>query len=334
MRWQFVLISFCILYFQACAEGAGVEIPLSDNNTQTPIDPNNGKGDVITNCVAGTTICDGETGTKTCKADGSGYIMNSCLTPNICRSGVCQAPPFCSPGEKRCENPSNVATCSVAGDAWTSSTCPSGEGCVKGFCVAGTIDGADCADNSVCASKTCHCGAEEDCALGQTGICVSPGCEQGCGTGFCFSGQTPIAGRTTSYDFCMQACEGVCDSANQKCLEVPSTEGLKAGCYLGRLKSIGEDCTTATSCIGGICRTDYFRESNLCTRNCDATTPCPMGSACVDLDGIFQCTLICGDGSSLGVEPCPLDLPSDRFDVTCKTVPTAGGTAVRACVNT
>ena len=283
-------------------------------------------------CQPGSATCGGENTIKTCLSDGLSFQSTPCPSEQICEMGVCKMPPICNPGTKKCSDPNTISSCRASGEAWVATSCSANQGCVNGACLPGKPDGTQCATNDECASSTCHCGSEEQCAFTQSGFCVSKGCDQCAENAFCFDGQKMLAGRINGYDFCLQTCDKVCEDPSQKCYELPSKTGFNQGCYFGSLNAIGGDCSSADDCVGGVCRRDYFRESNLCTRACDENSPCPDGTGCVDLNGFFQCTLLCGDGSAIGTQPCPLDLPEDRFDVTCKNRATASGGVLRVCV--
>lgn len=340
----------------ACAQG-GVDAPDSGDvglgsdttitSADTGGDPNNMPGDMATPnsstgvCVVNDQICVDEQTLGRCRPDQTGYDTSPCPTDTTCLNGVCTTAPVCTPGSLDCLDDLTVLRCRQTGEGYIQMTCEPPLHCGEGMCTDKLIAGSGCTTDADCASLNCRCGSgtDDNCpaSLGG-GICANTSCTtDSCGvSGFCLaSAEIPTGG--ADYDHCVRSCDAqkTCPTGS-KCVAVPvhadggGTE-FRDACYFTGVKGFGDDCSADAECLTGACLKDYF-SNGFCSRRCDADGFCSEGSACVQLvSGQYWCTLTCGDGSVVGTDPCPLDVPTDRFDVTCKNLPAQGGGVMRVC---
>lgn len=339
----------------ACAEGSvnapdggDASLPGSDMGGPTNITPNVMPGpdmatanNIPSTCIVNETTCLDAMTVGRCRPDQMGYDQMPCTSGTNCIGGVCSAEQLCTPGALECLGDDAVLRCRANGEGYIQMTCEPPLKCGEGVCTDKLPSGAGCTMDDECASMNCRCGSGTDdaCppALG-SGICANTSCVvDGCGlAGYCLaSAQAPTG--AADYDHCVRACDttNTCPSGS-KCVGVPVHVGtgveFRDACYFTGVKGFGDDCTAPAECLTGDCLTGYF-STGFCSRRCDADGACSDGAACVELVvGQFWCTLTCGDGSPVGnTDPCPLDVPNDRFDVTCKNLSVKGGGAKRVC---
>ena len=313
---------------------------MAPGNQMTPVDmaaPNNTMNGI---CIVNETICADEMTVARCRPDQMGYDNTPCPNGENCVNGACTAEPVCTPGSTECMGDNTVLRCRQTGEGYIQMTCEPPLNCGEGMCTDKLPTGAGCTTDDECASTNCRCGSgtDDNCPAGiGGGICANTSCmADGCGlSGYCLaSDQVPVG--AADYDHCVRACSAsnACP-AGSKCVAVPVRVGagieFQESCYFTGVKGFGEDCAAPAECLSGDCLSGYF-DNGFCSRRCDDDGFCSGESACVELiPGQFWCTLVCGDGSVIGADPCPLDVPNDRFDVTCKNLPEHGGDVLRVC---
>lgn len=351
------MICLPIALLVACAQGtvpAGDVGDLGfggdDGNDPTNVAPSNTPDPDIGNppnsnmmngiCIVNETTCLDEATLGTCRPDQMGYDSSPCPDGQGCTNGGCTSEPICTPGALECLNDNTVLRCRANGEGYIQMTCEEGLNCGEGVCTDKLPSGAGCTTDDECASNNCRCGNGTDDGCPDTlggGICANMGCAaDGCGMGgHCLaSGQAPTG--AADYDHCVRACSDMnpCPTGS-KCVAVPVHTGggveFRDSCYFTGVGGFGDDCTDAAQCLSGDCLTGYF-DNGFCSRRCDLDGFCSEGSACAELiAGQFWCTLTCGDGSVTGTDPCPLDEPVERFDVTCKNLALDDGDVARVC---
>ncbi len=210
---------------------------------------------------------------------------DACTFGDVCESGVC------APGaDKICDdaNACTDDTCApVAGCVFTPNTvpcddgdaCTDGDACSDGGCVGGT--------------PICECTVDSDCP-DDGNACTAPAV---CTDNSCVAAVVVCDPPSAP---CLAA---QCDPGTGLCLDVPDAEG--AAC------DDGDACTTATTCVSGVCSgiTILCDDDNPCTddacvagagcehTNNAATQPCYDGPA--DTEGVGACvtgTRTCADG--------------------------------------
>jgi hypothetical protein len=139
-------------------------------------------------------------------------------------------------------------------DACDSIVCEPGETCTMGTCGLASSScesSADCVAGQLCASGTCSlnsaaigdpCSADRECFYG---LCADGHCSARC-----------------SVDI---ACPAGFDCVSEACAT--------------SLGEVGDPCGTSTECVGNECLSGAT-SSPICTRRCDASTPCSLGWAC------------------------------------------------------
>ena len=291
-------------------------------------------------CIVNETSCIDPQTLGRCRPDQMGYDPMPCAQGTTCLNGACSTEPACVAGSLECLDDQTVLRCRQNGEGYIQMTCEPPLNCGEGMCTDKLPSGSGCTTDDECASGNCRCGADTDdgCppSLGG-GICTNTSCvADGCGmSGHCLaSDQVPTGG--ADYDHCVRSCsESNSCPTGSKCVALPVRIGggveFRDACYFSGVKGFGEDCTTESECLSGACLTDYYSTGS-CSRRCDNDGLCSEGSACVELiAGQFWCSLTCGDGSISGTQPCPLDVPVERFDVTCKILSIQGGGVMRVC---
>lgn len=83
-------------------------------------------------------------------------------------------------------------------------------------------------------------------------------------------------------------CERACSSQSQCSAEQTCTPQGRASICTGKAEPLGAACTKADECLGGQCLTGT-ESGPVCTRACDANSPCPSGWSCDDVDGQRVC---------------------------------------------
>lgn len=345
------VLPFLILHAAAsgCAEGGvhsvgDIGFGESDTKTTPPRDagytPPPTDASTTPICGAGTTVCLSDTQVGECRADGLDYNTTSCTEGTTCANGACVRDNVCTPDSLECLDDRTVLRCRQTGEGYIQTTCPEGLNCGDGVCTDKLPTGAGCNADDECASQNCRCGAATDdgCpeALGG-GICAPTSCPAaGCGlSGYCLAASEVPTG-AADYDHCVRGCTSRNPCPNgAKCVELPvhTANGVayESACYFPNAKGFGDTCSADAECLSGACLTDYFSEG-FCSRRCEADGACAADAGCVELrPNEYWCSLLCGDGSITGTDPCPLDVPIDRFDVTCKVLSKLGVGALRAC---
>lgn len=335
-----------------CAEGAtpvGDADLGSDTSTSTPDvgqnTPDTSEPEPDTNtgcglCCPGEKSClDGVT-VRACLPDGSGFTNLPCVGEELCTAGVCAVPPLCEAGAKSCYDATTVLTCRQTQDGYTTTPCPDQTSCSDGMCLSGAAPGAACTADADCVTGNCHCDAAEGCPAGLQGYCATRTCTaDSCGRdAVCFAASVaPLGNVAADYDHCVTKCTPGSCPTGQECLSVPIRTadgvGWDQACYFTGFADIGAECATDAECIGGKCLLDYFN-TGYCTRECGTDGVCPADAACVQLiPGQYHCSLLCGDGSFTSTSPCPLDIPTDRFDVSCRNLPDLNNNTRRVCTD-
>lgn len=340
------------LVLSSCAQGdvdpvtPDASTPLPD--TSTPPRPDTGPvtppsdADALPICVPGEAVCLTATQTGHCRPDGLAYNATDCAEGSGCVDGACVQGMVCTPNSLECLDDRTVLRCRQTGEGYIQMTCQEGLNCGDGMCTDKLPTGAGCTADDDCASQNCRCGSgtDDNCPaeLGG-GICAPTNCPAaGCGlSGHCLaSAQLPQVG--ADYDHCVRSCSSLNRCPNgSKCVELPvhTADGIayESACYFPNAKGFGDTCAADAECISGACLDNYFNDG-FCSRRCDADGACAADSGCVELRaGEYWCALLCGDGSISGTDPCPLDVPVDRFDVTCKIVSKLGVGALRVCAS-
>ncbi len=347
------LLIIALLFVLGCAEGGtpvtdedmgsddvGVNNVNNQNNVNNANNQNNMTNNACPVCCSGDKVCSDATTVGICRADGNGFNDAPCLNDQVCDNGICVDPPECMAGERSCFDDATVLVCRQSEDGFVSMPCEMGTTCYQGECLTGNPVGTACAMDDECLTSNCHCGSgtDEVCGSITQGYCSSDTCDaDSCGRdAICVAANViPLGDASADYNHCIPRCVGGCE-AGFECIDIPSVtaEGVvwEQGCYFPGFVDIGAECANDGQCIGGACLTDVFN-TNYCSRVCTDDGECPEGSACVNLknDGQFYCSLLCGDGAVNGSSLCPLDVPTERFDVTCKVLGTVGGGVTRAC---
>ena len=291
-------------------------------------------------CIVNETTCLDATTRGTCRPDQMGFDAEPCGEGRVCDNGSCIDGVACEPGSTSCFDSQTVIRCRQSGAGYIQMTCEAPLNCGDGMCTDKLPWGSGCTTDDECASGNCRCGSgtDETCpaSIG-SGICANTSCQaDGCGIAAdCLaSDQVPIS--DADYDHCVRACDtqNPCPTGS-KCVAVPVRRNggveLRESCFFTGIKAFGDDCTTDGECLTGACLLDYFN-SGFCSRRCDDDGICSQGSACVALiPGEFWCSPLCGDGSIASSDPCPMDEPVDRFDVTCKNLMTQDNDVTRVC---
>lgn len=296
-------------------------------------------------CCPGTKMCTEGGELATCRQDGSGFDAQPCEQGMECMQDQCVVKKVCEPGQTSCFDEQTQLVCRPNGSGFATNPCPANTACVQGQCASGQPNGATCAAHEDCAGGKCHCGSStsEGCAKPrfERAYCAAPCSSQSdCSDDeWCFSADTHvITSQVANYNHCVPRCQGTCTLAGMACrtvgvLDEQSQLDWQQACYFPAAKDIGQECTSDEECLGGTCLKDYFT-TGYCTRRCEQGG-CPDNAACVELKTNERyCSLKCGDGASSGREPCPLDEPTDRLDVTCKLLPVQSGGAMRVCTKT
>lgn len=309
----------------------------------TPIPPTPDATGACGVCCPDDFACTTPTTVGACRPDGSGFDETPCEDGMICSNGACIPPPVCVPGAKDCLDDATPLLCRQTGEGWVSMTCDTGFRCSQGVCTDKTTLGGGCAADADCATNRCRCGSGtgDNCpAFVGGGLCTDTTCTAlSCGMrGRCLASDAAPLG-VADFDHCVRTCsaEDPCPTGT-KCIGVPvrTSDGVEYvdACYFSGVVALGGECDTAEQCVLGRCLTGYY-DTGYCTRRCDDDGACPSGAACVELrPDEFWCTQLCGNGSVTGSDPCPLDDPVDRFDVTCKNQSTFDGAVKRVCSKT
>ncbi len=285
-------------------------------------------------CCAGEHTCIDDATVGVCANNGTAYNRQTCDSGKTCKNGACITPPVCQAGESHCTDSHDRQICRPDGSGWRTETCAQNKTCLQGQCVSGKPNGAQCSADGDCAGGKCRCSSSDNCSPAPT----HPYCTTACTPGSCSDGQVCVSAQdfpAAGYDHCMPTCNVDCPLDGMACVAVPTRDTgdltFVTACYPDYALPIGQECTSASGCVGGTCLQGYF-DTGLCTTEC--TGNCPQGTACVQLQsgGAYQCTPLCGDGSQSGTGPCPLDPDGSRFDVTCKSRITYSGDGKRVCV--
>lgn len=284
-------------------------------------------------CCPGEVSCVSETRRAICAEDGSRFDELDCGEGESCNEGQCISIGICEPGDKRCHDGSTLLVCRTTGEGWSPQACGAGSVCIGGECVSGSPNGATCSVDGSCAGGACRCGSDDSCpASYRPAYCTNACDSQGdCTTDeWCLDASQYHAPH--AYDHCVRRCDQACAISGLACKYVPVHDGgeqrWEQACVQPNLKSVGEECTSHDECLAGFCNQDIFSTTGYCTRRCE-TGSCPANSACVELrTGEYWCSLLC-DG-----QECPLNVPEQRFDVTCKVRGVLGGGIARVCAST
>ena len=225
-------------------------------------------------------------------------------TRSPCVAGMCEAaiPAFdfaaCDDGDPCTEND----YCKAGACAGSPAACPSVDACHAGFCDpilgcqsmpandgAGCDDGDPCTGSGTCAGGVCHKGGAIDCSF-LNGTCSQGVCDpaQGCIAApksngascddnlFCTLGDHCQNGACVgSPNPCTQGnpcAVGVCNEATKSCTTAPGNNG--AACNDGSV------CTTATTCLNGVCGGGVpANDGALCDDGsaCTTSTTCASG---------------------------------------------------------
>lgn len=296
-------------------------------------------------CCPDDKMCTPEGKLATCLPDGSAYQESSCDDGFECAQGQCVVKKVCEPGQTSCFDERTQLVCRPNGSGFATNPCPNDTACVQGQCTSGQSNSSTCTAHADCAGGKCHCGTQdnEGCAKPrfERAYCTAPCTSQAdCSdTEWCLSADVhKITSQVANYNHCVPRCQGSCAIAGLACrgvgvLDESSQLKWEQACYFPTTKEIGQECTSDEECLGGTCLKDYF-QTGYCSRRCEQGG-CPSNAACVELKPNERwCTLRCGDGNTAGQDKCPLDLPTDRLDVTCKILPVLGGGAARVCTKT
>ncbi len=289
-------------------------------------------------CCPSERMCADETTVSTCKPDGSSFTSVPCVGEETCSDGICSVPAVCQAGEKSCYDTNTVLTCRQSGDGFTTSACATDTTCIDGACLSGAGLGANCSENSECATSNCHCDAAEGCPPSITsGYCTTQTCTfDSCGRdGACFvAAVAPLNNVAADYDHCVTKCSAGTCPAGRECINVPvrTVDGVawEQACYFSGFVGVGGKCTTDAQCIGGTCLKDYY-SIGYCTRDCADDGVCPIDAACVSLiPGQMHCSTLCGDGSVGSQTPCPFKT-AEPLETQCKLFSDRDGFARKAC---
>jgi hypothetical protein len=277
-----------------------------------------------------------------CKPDGSGFTETSCGAEKECAQGACVDKKICEPGSKMCFDGQSQLVCRANGTGYATQDCEAGASCINGECLMGELNGAECAAADECAGELCHCGDGEQCPASFTRSYCAAACgpQTACGPSeWCLASSVhalPAMGAT--YDHCITRCQGSCPLPGMACKQVPVYDAQgkidwQDGCYFPSAKQVGDVCDSDAECLGGSCLKGLYL-TGVCSLRCESTA-CPGDAACVELvPGQRWCSQLCGDGSVGSQSMCPLDVPTDRFDVTCKVRQSSDRGAVRVCDKT
>jgi V8-like Glu-specific endopeptidase len=249
-------------------------------------------------------------------AAGTSPYDATCTTDTDCGTLVCVDP---GDGRRRC-----LAPCrGDSGGCLTNEACVAGAGgcgvCVPAAILESTRGlGEPCAAAADCLSANCltdtglsyctrPCSTDPDCAAGYR--CLADGlCHRGVAEatgGPCRTDEHCIAPGSCaargSEHWCTVTCtlDTECPSGFT-CQAVSETTRVCAPA----LALIGEHCTTDEACATGLCE----RGSGVCTRFCDADSPCGPGDRCVRI----------GDGTS-GICLGPAAAARDSSGCGCRT---------------
>lgn len=347
---RLALLFATVITLSACAEGGtgertdsgpSIDMSMANNvNNTADMSSESDDGDGCGVCCPGETTCIDESTQGQCTNSGDQLIPRSCAMDQVCQNGECVREQICVPGETDCFDSNTLLTCRTSGLEYTSSPCPMETTCFDGTCASGDPVGTSCTDDTACVTNNCHCGSntDEPCGSVTDGYCTSTSCTfESCGEdSLCVAGTLASLGNTEAdYDHCVPRCTAGTCSAPFECRLLPvrldGGIGWETGCYFPNLVDIGDECANDTQCAPGTCLQNFF-DTGYCTRRCDADGACPEGSACVALRaGEFYCSLLCGDGSVASSQACPLDIPDDRFDVSCQILSKLDGGVARAC---
>ncbi|MBA2662954.1 MAG: hypothetical protein H0U74_11700 [Bradymonadaceae bacterium] len=291
-----------------------------------------------TACCPGDRQCQSDSVRGICNASGTGFDEIACANGELCEDGNCSVAAVCHLGEKLCHDATTLLVCRATGTGFATHPCEQDSVCIVDQCVSGASNGTTCASAQDCAADKCRCGSDDTCPASWTPTYCTNSCvdQAGCTTSeWCMATAYHSAGHV--YDHCVRRCDQACTLAGLECKHVPihadGAIGWQQACVQKSLISVGEPCTSDAECVAGTCLLGYFN-TGYCSRRCE-TGSCPSNAACVELrTGEYWCSLTCGDGALGGSAPCPLNVPDQRFDVTCKTKAVHGGGVSRVCSST
>jgi len=293
-------------------------------------------------CCPEDKMCSASGAVAQCKPDGSGFTETACGAEEECMAGACVVKRVCEPGATMCFDARSQLVCRANGAGYSTQECPADASCINGQCLSGELNGVACYNPDDCAGQRCHCGETEQCPAAFTtgdGYCTSGcGAQSACGpTEWCLASSVhAISAMGSNYDHCVPRCMGTCPTPGMECQVLPvyDTNGdvkWEQGCYFVGAKQVGETCTADEECLGGRCLQGYYLNSGVCSVRCEDTA-CPGDAACVELvPGQLWCSQLCGDGAPGGNAKCPLDVPTDRFDVTCKVRQSTDRGGINVC---
>ena len=226
-----------------------------------------------------------EFGEQCVPADGR--CQDRCLGDVDCPAGFACGDGRCAP---RAEHRGLCAPCGDNGD------------CADGVCVQGrdgrTVCAPTCGPEDACPNgASCGeiVGTEQRACLPRTGRCPVGvgatgrrcGAAEDCASGLCLRAEDEQRGR------CVNACAGRACPGGQECAEVAGV----AVC-IDRQGADGAPCSAGVTCRGGLCVT--LATESICSRACDAQTPCPQDWSCRAVSGGREACLPATDGGGTG----------------------------------
>lgn len=198
-----------------------------------------------------------------------------CLAPCEANTGACLAGEVCLNVAGYCG--ACVDESIVAGGRNLGETCVSGTDCTSGVCFADEYPGREtrsycshaCSADSDCGSRF-HC-RDGTCASGARGDVGSP----------CATNSDCLDGTFCAAQGDERWCTALCSSAADCTSGFSCVDAGGVSVCAPDLSLIGQDCSTETDCVSGICAYGASATAaGACTRTCDANSPCPAGMLC------------------------------------------------------
>lgn len=312
-----------------------------------PGDP--GSGPVTKVCAPSELTCNGLAATRSCNAEGTGWIDTACGNGAACEDGQCRSL-ICQPGSRSCDG-NAIVQCSARGVSLAKAgQCGADQACVGGECVAKLCKpgATQCAGNVLATCGTDGLGWQEaPCASDQTcdvdvqtqkPSCVAQLCAAG--TSVCKGGKVVVCDAKGL----QEAVQTDCAAANKACLDgacadyvcEPGQKGCD-GVNVAQCEGIGTSwtitsCPAGQACLeGGCAPVSCVADEVFCDgatvakcnptgtghavlQTCSAKQVCKQG-ACV------VATIVCGDGLCDGDEATtcakdckPVTMLSPDFD--------------------